>query len=53
MGGANFNNRPLFPLLFSGNFCVGDKALMEGYKVVLGGFPSPPLGNALANDTTF
>ena len=41
MGGI-FNNRlllkdssPLCSLLFSENFCGGDKALMEGDKVVI------------------
>ena len=33
-GGGIFNNRLLFSLMFSGNF-VGDKALMEGDKVVV------------------
>ena len=46
-GGEIFNNRLLFmSLLFSGNF-VGDKALMEGDKVVMGIPPSPPLGKTL------
>ena len=31
------NNRLLFSLLFSEHFCGGDKALMEGDKVVMGG----------------
>ena len=33
------NNRLLFSLLFSGNFCGGDKTLMEGNKVVMGENP--------------
>ena len=33
------NNRLLFSLLFPGNFCGEDKAVMEGYKVVIGGTP--------------
>ena len=46
------NNRPLFSLLFSGNFGGGDKDLMEGDKVVMGGFlQSPPLGKTLEHDT--
>ena len=36
------NNKLLFSLLFSDNFHKGDKALMEGDKVVMGGSPSPP-----------
>ena len=37
------NNKRLFSLLFSGNFCGrGHKALMEGDKLVMGGSPSPP-----------
>ena len=32
------NNR----LLFSGNFCGGDKALMEGDKIAMGRSPSHP-----------
>ena len=31
--GRIFNNRLLFFLLFSGNFCGGDKALIEEDKV--------------------
>ena len=47
MGGI-FNNRLLFEnsrlllSLFSENFCGGDKALMEGDKVVIGDPPVPP-----------
>ena len=46
-GGGLLNNR-LFSLLFSGNVCGGDKALMEGDKDVTGGSPSPPLRKTLA-----
>ena len=52
--GGIFSNRLLFEnngLLFypivSGNFCEGDKALMEGDKVVMGDPPVPPLGKTL------
>ena len=46
-GGGIFNNRLLLSLLFSGNFCGADKALIEGDKVVAGGSPSPPLGKTM------
>ena len=36
-----------FSLLFSGNFCEGGKALMEGGQSRDGGSPSPPLGKTL------
>ena len=52
MGG--FNNRILFKnnrLLFSINFCRGDKALMEGDQVVMGDpQPPSPLGKTLFSD---
>ena len=35
-------NMLLFSLLFSANFCVGDKTLMEGDKVMMGDSPSLP-----------
>ena len=45
--GGSFNDRLLFKsnrlllsLLFSGNCCGEDKALMEGDKVVIGGSPT-------------
>ena len=46
------NNMLLFSLLFSENFSGGDKALMEGDKVVMGRFPQshpppPQLGKTL------
>ena len=37
-GGEILNNK----LLFSGNFCGGDKALMKGDKVVMGGITQLP-----------
>ena len=37
------NSRPLFSLLFSGNFCGGE-GLDGGDKVVMGDSPVPPLG---------
>ena len=40
------NNRILFFLLFSGNFCRADEALVEGDKVVMG---DPPLGKTLSS----
>ena len=39
------NSRPLFSLLFSGNFCGG--GLDGGDKVVMGDPPVPPLGKTL------
>ena len=55
--GGTFNNRllftnnRLFSLLFSGNFCGGTKALMEGDKVVMGVLSVPPsLAKALAEE---
>ena len=47
---GTFINRLLFSLLFSGNFCGGDKALMEGDKVMIGGIPVPPLGKTLTTE---
>ena len=40
------NNKLLFFLLFSGNFC-GDKVLMEGDKVAMGDPPVPALWKTL------
>ena len=40
--GVGVDNRILFSLLVSGNSCVGGgggKAVMEGYRVVIGGIP--------------
>ena len=45
--GEIFKHRLLFSILFSGNFLWGDKVLMEGNKVVIGGSPIPPLGKTL------
>ena len=44
--GGIFNNRLLlFSSAFSGNFCVGDNAVMEGTKVNIDRDPPvPPLG---------
>ena len=46
-GRGIFNNRLSFSLLFSGNFFFwgGEKAVMEGDKIVIGG--SSPLGKTL------
>ena len=30
-----------------GHFCGGDKAVMEGNKVIIEGIPFPPLGKTL------
>ena len=38
-GGGIFNNSLLFSLLFSGSFCGGDKAAMEGDKFVIRRIP--------------
>ena len=40
------NSRPLFSLLFSGNFCGGE-GLDGGDKVMMGDPPFPPLGKTL------
>ena len=40
------NSRPLFSLLFSGNFCEG-RSLDGGDKVVMGDPPVSPLGKTL------
>ena len=45
-GARIFKNRPLFKnnvLLFSGHFCGGGKAVMEGHKVMIGGSSQSPL----------
>ena len=39
---GDFYNRLLFSLLFSGNYCWGDKALMEREKVMIVPPVSPP-----------
>ena len=41
MGGGIFNNRLLFSLLFSGNFC-GGQGFDGGGKVVMGDPQFPP-----------
>ena len=45
-GGGGVNNRLLFSLLFSGNFC-GGQGLDGGDKVVMGRSPSPPTRETL------
>ena len=42
------NNKLLFSLLFSDNFRKGDKALMEGDKVLMGDPPVSHIGEKLA-----
>ena len=49
-----FNNKLLFSLLFSGNFCGGGQGLDGGDKVVIGDPPSPPpLGKTLYSNRPF
>ena len=52
-GGGIFNNKLLLSLLFPGNFCGVEKALIEGDKVVMGDPPVPHLGKPWTEKLNF